>query len=164
MTNESNAADDLSAELRKLTDRVEKLEKKEKSGFCWHTDFEDAQRHMLGYAHSSTQNHVGYIIAIAIGLFTLFSRWDSFFSHPLENVPPLATIIFFVIIAVTAVLTIYMSHRTLYWSTYHSVITALNFDELEKQYEKSMQEHTKDSPKIPFSGLINDETYREKSF
>ena len=77
-------------------------------------EFEDMRKELMGIYSSQTITHVGYVLALIIGLLTFLSRWDTirdFFSkRGLKNLD-------LIIVYLVFVLTLFFLARIIYWST-----------------------------------------------
>src|SRR4030067_2100456 len=77
-------------------------------------EVEDMRKELMGIYSSQTITHVGYVLALIIGLLTFLSRWDTirdFFSkRGLKNLDV-------IIVYLVFVLTLFFLARIIYWST-----------------------------------------------
>jgi hypothetical protein len=84
------------------------------------SSFEEARRSLLNLYHSYVQNHAGYLITVGIGLSVVISSFASFY----KNIVSL--VLFWVIIVLLVLASLYLFLRLKYWTTCTSLIIGIS--------------------------------------
>lgn len=127
--------------------KVDSARRDRKIGLVDNSELEETRRCLSNMAHSRSQTHAGYLIAIVIGSLALISRWDIFFSVPQKPVSSLTTSAFFILIGAIAFAAVYLTKRMFYWNTYAStvpILSTVEIEELFEEYEKGNDEEDKE--------------------
>ncbi|MGD0994192.1 MAG: hypothetical protein ABR909_01545 [Candidatus Bathyarchaeia archaeon] len=115
------------------------------------TDFEESRRCLLNSYHSYIQNHVGYLIAIVVGILGLVSSYEyfikivNFFKIPYGNY-----IFIFLGVLIFGTATMYDFLRISYWTTYANVANAISIDNAIDYFNNYNKEENNKEKKLAY--------------
>ena len=117
-----NLPEEPSAEPKKLWVADIKEQDVKQNKIIDETDFEETRRCLLDSYHSYVQNHVGYIVALVIGLVTIISTIIFTFNALLQTIIGTSAFLILLIgIGIMLFLTPYNALRIAYWSFFTSI-------------------------------------------